>query len=82
MRDAGIAHELLHAVLDDVAMAAVHLLRHHRVGEALIGEHAFDHRRQQAHVVVGGLALLLVVGAMRDVALQRRSTSPARAPPR
>ena len=32
--DARIAHELLHAVLGDVAVAAEHLLRHHRVGEA------------------------------------------------
>ena len=33
--DARIAHELLHAVLGDVAVAAEHLLRQHGVGEAL-----------------------------------------------
>ena len=32
--DAGIAHELLHAVFGDVAVAAEHLLRHDGVGEA------------------------------------------------
>ena len=41
-RDARIAHELLHAVLGDIAVAAEHLLRHHRVGEAHVGEHALD----------------------------------------
>src|SRR5438874_1289635 len=54
--DAGVAHELLHAVLLNVAVAAEYLLRDHRVLEALVGENAFDHRRQQAHVIVGGLA--------------------------
>ena len=33
--DARVAHELLHAVLGDIAVAAVHLLRQHGVGEAL-----------------------------------------------
>ena len=36
-----------------------------------VGEHALDHRRQQAHLIVGGLALLVVLRAMRDVALER-----------
>ena len=69
--DARIAHELLHAVLGDVAVAAEHLLRHDRIGEALIGEHAFDHRRQQAHVVVGACRSLASLGAVGDVALER-----------
>ncbi len=70
--DAGIAHELAHAVLFDVAVAAEHLLRHHRVLEALVGEHALDDRRHQAEVVVGRLAVLLVARAVGDVGLDRR----------
>ncbi len=70
--DAGIAHELAHAVLFDIAVAAEHLLRHDGVVEALVGEHALDHRRHQADVVVGGLAVLVVGGAVGDVGLDRR----------
>ena len=69
--DARIAHELLHAVLGDVAVAAEHLLRRHGVGEAGVGQHAFDHRREQAHQIVGSLPRLGVAGAMRDVAIER-----------
>ena len=69
-RDARVAHELLHAPFGDVAVAAEHLLRGDGVGEAEIGEHAFHHRREQAHGVIGGLAFLFVGRAMRDVALQ------------
>ena len=54
--DAGIAHELLHARLGDIAVPAEHLLRHHGVGEAWVGQHAFEHRREQAHMVVGALS--------------------------
>ena len=61
--DAGVAHELLHAVLGDVAVAAEHLLRQHRIGEALVGQHAFDHRRHQAHMIVGALPLLGVAAS-------------------
>ena len=68
--DAGVAHELLHAVLGDVAMPAVDLLREHRVGETLIGQHA----------LITGVSrpcgrrpprAALVAGAVRDVAAQR-----------
>ena len=69
--NARIAHELLHALLGDVAVAAIDLLRQHRIGEALVGQHAFDHRREQAHVVGGRLPRLLVGRAVLDVALQR-----------
>ncbi|MBA7486871.1 hypothetical protein ES707_22433 [subsurface metagenome] len=69
--NARIAHELLHALLGDVAVAAIHLLRHHGVGKAGAGHHALHHRRHQAHVIVGLLAILGVAGTMRDVALQR-----------
>ena len=69
--DARIAHELLHAPFGDVAVAAEHLLRQHRVGESDIGEHAFQDRRHQPHVIVGSLAVLGVAGSVRDVALQR-----------
>src|SRR5215472_11126495 len=41
--DAGIAHELLYARFPDVAMTAEHLLGYHRIGEAAVGQHAFDH---------------------------------------
>ena len=56
--DAGIAHELLHAVLGDVAVAAEDLLRLDGVVEADVGEDALQHRRHQAEMVVGGAALL------------------------
>ena len=71
LRNARVAHELLHAVLGDVAVAAEHLLRHHGVGKTGVGAHAFDHRRQQAHEIVGALAFFLVLRAMGDVALER-----------
>src|SRR3546814_16381581 len=47
LRDARVAHELLHAVLADVAVAAVDL--HAEIGdlEAGIGEEGFDDRRHQ-----------------------------------
>ena len=53
-------------------MAAEHLLRHHGVVEALVGKHTLDHRRHQAGVVIGRLAILVVAGAMRDVRLDGR----------
>jgi len=70
-RNTRIAHELFHAVLGDIAVAAEHLLGRDRVGEALVGEHAFDHRRHQAHVILGGLPLLGIFRAVRDVAFKR-----------
>ena len=77
--DARIAHELLHAVLADIAVAAKHLLRRNGVGKAGVGQNAFDDRRQQAHQVVGGLPRLVVAGAMRDVAVERDPQHSARA---
>ena len=56
--DACVAHELLHAMFGDIAMAAIHLLRQHRVGESDIGHHALHDRRHQAHMVVGLLTVL------------------------
>ena len=56
----------------DIAVAAEHLLRLHRVVEAQIGEHALEHRRQQAEPVLRRLPRRRVVGAMRDVAVERR----------
>ena len=70
-RDARIAHELLHAVFGDVAVAAIHLLRHHGVGETDIGHDALHDRGHQAHVIVGLLAVLRVRRTVGDVALQR-----------
>ena len=53
-------------------MAAEHLLRLDGVGEADIGEDAFQHRRQQAEPVVGALARRGVGRTMRLVARQSR----------
>ena len=47
-RDAGIADILAHAPFFDIAMAAIDLLRHHRMVKALVGQHAFEDRRHQA----------------------------------
>ena len=70
-RDACVAHELLHAVFSDVTVAAIDLLRRHRIGETLIGEHAFDDRRHQAEMIVGLLPFLGVPGTLRDIGLER-----------
>src|SRR6185295_16403803 len=58
--------------LGNVSVSAENLLREDRVGETAVGEDAFDHRREQPHVIVGTLALLFIVRAVRDVALARR----------
>ncbi len=52
-------------------MTAEHLLRGDGIGEALIGQHGFDDRRQQTHVIISSLTLLLIVGPMGEIALQR-----------
>src|SRR3546814_1042607 len=69
LRDARVAHELLHAVLADVAVAAVDL--HAEIGdlEAGIGEEGFYDRRHQRDEVVRLLALRGV-----RVLLDRKST--------
>ena len=71
LADPRVAHELLHAVLADVAVAAVHL--HGEVGglEAVVGEEGLDDRRQQLHQLVRILAHRGVLVAARDVELQR-----------
>src|SRR6185437_16320807 len=60
LRNARVAHELLHAMFGDVAVAAEYLLRQNRIGKTAIGKHAFDDWRQQPHVIVGALAFLLI----------------------
>lgn len=44
--DSGIADELFHAVIGDIAMTAEHLLRVDRALEADVGQIAFDDRGQ------------------------------------
>ena len=78
--DAGVADELLHAPFGDIAVAAEHLLRLDRIGEAQIGEHAFDHRRHQTHLIVRRLPLLGVLERCAMSLLQRRPQRRARAP--
>src|SRR5262249_6582062 len=67
--DPGITHELLHSVLGDVPVPSKNLLRQHCIGETTVSEHTFDHRGQEAHVIVGARALLFVVGPVGDIAL-------------
>ncbi len=55
-------------MLGDVAVPAVNLLGQHCIGKALIGQDAFDHRREQAEVILGGLLFLGLGGAVRNVA--------------
>ena len=71
LADPRVAHELLHAVLADVAVAAVDLDR--KVGglEAVVGEEGLDDRRQQLDQLVRILAHRGVLVAARDVELQR-----------
>ena len=74
--DAGVAHELLHAVLADVAVAAVDL--HAEVGglEADVGEERLDDRRHQRDEIVGLLPLPPASGCLLDdVDAQRRPSS-------
>src|SRR5262249_8633418 len=61
LRNARIAHELLHSVLGDVPMAAKNLLRYHSIGEAAVREHTFDHWGEEAHMIIGALALPFVI---------------------
>ena len=67
LRDARVAHQLLHAVLADVAVAAEDL--HAQVGhvEAGVGEEGLDDRRHQRDQVVGLLALFLVGMLLGDI---------------
>ena len=58
-------------MLLNVAVTAEYLLRQYGVLEALVGEDAFDDGREQAHVIVGGLAGFFVVGLQGDIALER-----------
>jgi hypothetical protein len=69
--DAGVADILAHAPFLDIAVSAEHLLRHHRMVESLVGEHALDHRRDQCQQVVRLLLLALDFGAVGDVRFQR-----------
>src|SRR5690606_41829929 len=48
--DAGVAHELLHAPLGDVAVAAIDLLRHGGALVAEIGHVGLHHQIGKAHV--------------------------------
>src|SRR6185437_4652209 len=69
--DARVAHELLHAVLADVAVAAVHL---QRLLGALLREfrhHALGDRDQEGDQLAGRLARGFVHAARLDVGLQR-----------
>ena len=54
--DASVADELLDAMLADIAVAAIDLLRVDRGGKALVGEIAFDDWREQAEQVLGASA--------------------------
>ena len=65
--DPRVAHELLDAVLADVAMAAEHLLCMDRGGKALVGEISLDHRGDQPEQIVGLGALRLIGRAADEV---------------
>src|SRR5208283_5579475 len=71
-RDPRIAHELLHPPFRDIAVTAEHLLGFDGVGEARVGEHALQYRRQQAETIVRRLPNLWVGEFMRLVQRQRR----------
>src|SRR5262245_20917604 len=48
LRNASIAHELLHPVLGDVPVTPKNLLRQHCIGEPAVSEDTFDHGGQEA----------------------------------
>ena len=82
LADPRIPHELLHAVLADVAVAAVHL--HGKVGglEAVVGEEGLDDRRHELHQLVRILAHGRVLVTARDVRAAAPSSRRAHARPR
>ncbi len=58
--DAGVAHELLHTIFADVAMAAEDLQALRRAQEAVVGHERLHDRRHQRHHVGAELALFVV----------------------
>ena len=70
--DAGIAHQLLHARLANVAVPAEALQAEVHALEAGIGEVRLDHRRQQRDQVLGVAARVRIRVLAREVDLQRR----------
>ena len=77
-RDACIARELLHAVLDDVAVAAENLQRVIRAFDRGLGEHAFHDRRQERDDRIRAFALGRVGGTLGDVFVRVRVAARAR----
>ena len=67
--DAGVAHELGGSGFLDETMAAKHLLRHHGIIEADVGEMPFENRREEAKAVFCLLACLLIRVLVGNVGL-------------
>lgn len=55
----------------DIAVTAEDLLRHHGMVEALVGQHAFQDRRDETEQVICRLTLFLIGRPMGDIGLQR-----------
>ena len=60
----------LHVKAGDKVRAGQELLRIDARGKALLGEIGLEHRRQQAHEIIGALARLVAVEAQRRVGLE------------
>ena len=58
LRDARIAHQLLHAMLGNIAVSAMHLNRQIGAFEAAVGQESLDDRRHQLHQLIGVAARL------------------------
>ena len=71
LRNAGVAHELLHAVVADVAVTAIGLHAQVRNIEPDVGDGRLDQGRQERDQILRGLALLRVRMALGAIELQR-----------
>ena len=71
LADPRVAHQLLHAVLADIAVAAMDLDREIGRLEAVIGEEGLDDRGHQLDQLVGVSAHLRIGMAAGDVELER-----------
>ena len=82
LRDAGVAHELLHAAFADVAVAAEHLHAEFVASKPMSVKKALMIGVMSCDEVVRRLALRGIGVAVRHVDAPAPSTSPARGSPR
>ncbi len=70
--DTRIAHILAHAVFFDITVTAEDLLRHDGVFKTLVGQNAFQNRRQKSDEVVCCLTFRFIACTMGNIGIERR----------